>query len=175
MPRKHVLCLQIASGPSIPTDRHIQHLGSLTKTLGEKVTVGDCRFALAVAQFGRSSSAVWVGGRFDFFSVVLLRPPVEPGTNSTCPAFFFATRVHGHRKHLPRAFHRAWWCRRPRVDRASFLAHQGRRACRQSARRGRRRRTLLGTLAPPCRWSKNETRGWWLGGDCGKMVAKTPS
>ena len=96
------------------------------------------------------------------------RSHVEPGTNSTCPAFFFATRVHGHRKHLPRAFHRAWWCRRPWVDRACFLAHQGRRACRQSARRGRRRRTLLGTLAPPCRWSKNETRGWWPGG--GKMV-----
>lgn len=76
--------------------------------------------------------------------------------------FFSATRLHGHRKHLPRAFRRAWWCRRPWVDRACFLAHQGRRACRQSARRGRRRRTLLGTLAPPCRWSKNETRGWWL-------------
>ena len=93
------------------------------------------------------------------------RSHVEPGTNSTCPAFFFSPRdcVHGHTKHLPRAFRRAWWCRRPWVDRACFLAHQGRRACRQSARRGRRRRTLLGTLAPPCRWSKNETRGWWPG------------
>ena len=81
------------------------------------------------------------------------------------PSIFFPPRdcVHGHTKHLPRAFRRAWWCRRPWVDRACFLAHQGRRACRQSARRGRRRRTLLGTLAPPCRWSKNETRGWWPG------------
>ena len=87
-PRKHVLCLEIASPPSISTERRLQHHSSLPKIVGEEGTEAGYRFCLLVARSGCSSTADSVVRKPIFFCVGSRFRHVELGTNSTCALIF---------------------------------------------------------------------------------------
>ena len=97
------------------------------------------------------------------------RSHVEPGTNSTCPAFF-SRECTDTGSTYPERFVELGG-----VDVLGWTAHAS-WPTRAAVHAGK---VLEGVAAeehywvlwPPCRWSKNETRGWWPGGG-GKMVCR---
>ena len=102
-------------------------------------------------------------------SAAFFRSHVEPGTNSTCPAFF-SRECTDTGSTYPERFVELGG-----VDVLGWTAHAS-WPTRAAVHAGK---VLEGVAAeehywvlwPPCRWSKNETRGWWPGGG-GKMVCR---